>query len=113
MKYNFYITPTFEKSAKPLLKKYLSLKDELQDFVTKFGEYRERSDDLGGGPYKVRIACKSKGKGKRGGLRIIYYEIVIQEEEKDIALLYIYNKSVIETVSDNFLKHLKTEFLKG
>ncbi len=40
--------------------------------------------------YKIRLAIKSKGKGKSGGARIITYLQII---DKEIFLLTIYDKS--------------------
>lgn len=49
---------------------------------------------------KARIAIKSKGKGKRGGGRIIFYFEVLQDK---IILLYIYDKSEMENVQTAFI----------
>lgn len=68
---------------------------------------------IGGNVYKIRLAVKSKGRGKSGGMRVITYvfeiEIVIEENpEQDITvfLLTIYDKSEQESVSEKDLKNL-------
>ena len=45
--------------------------------------------------YKIRLAVKSKGKGKSGGLRIITFLHLVKEEDGQIQayLLSIYDKS--------------------
>lgn len=54
---------------------------------------------LGNGLYKARIAVKSKGKGKRGGLRIIsYQEIIVTQQENKVYLVAIYDKSELSTI---------------
>lgn len=47
--------------------------------------------------YKIRLAIKSKGKGKRGGGRVITYHMVRKEL---LFLLTIYDKSDQESISD-------------
>ena len=61
---------------------------------------------LGNNTFKIRIAIKSKGKGKSGGGRIITYLI---SEDKTIFLLTIYDKSYIDAVDDVTI----SEIIKG
>ncbi|HET6400693.1 MAG TPA: type II toxin-antitoxin system RelE/ParE family toxin [Candidatus Kapabacteria bacterium] len=51
---------------------------------------------LGGGIFKIRLAIKSKGKGKSGGARVItaYFS-----KETVLYLLTIYDKSDQESIS--------------
>ena len=60
---------------------------------------------LGSDTYKIRIAIKSKGKGKSGGARIITYLITAQQE---IYLLTIYDKTEFDTINDAILKKIIT-----
>lgn len=66
---------------------------------------------LGDNRYKVRIAAKSKGKGKSGGIRVITYLIT---ENKEIYTVDIYDKSERDSVSDkdldSLIENLKEEF---
>ena len=66
-------TPDFIKKAKGLKKKHPSLTDDLEELEKSLIINPKQGDDLGGGLYKVRLAIKSKGKGKSGGYRIITY----------------------------------------
>ena len=50
---------------------------------------------------KVRMSIAAKGKGKSGGARVI-----TSEEESEIGLLYIYDKSERETLTDAELTEL-------
>ncbi|MEL6194619.1 MAG: type II toxin-antitoxin system RelE/ParE family toxin, partial [Bacteroidota bacterium] len=56
--------------------------------------------------YKIRLAIKSKGKGKSGGARVISYVDILTIEESDVYLLTIYDKSEFENISDKKLKEL-------
>jgi predicted GNAT family N-acyltransferase len=64
--------------------------------------------------YKIRLAVKSKGRGKNGGMRIITHVVEVEvevseiETEQDftVILVSIYDKSEIENLSDAYLKSL-------
>lgn len=91
----------FQKDFKGLLKKYKTLKDDLE-VVKKVMEilpdarppFSFRIDNLGieSCVIKVKkIACKSlKGKGVNSGLRLVY---AFFEEEQRIVFIEIYHKS--------------------
>ena len=99
----FEVTIEFEKSLKRLSKKYKSLKDDYIQFLDELEKNPFLGDEIIENCRKARIAIKSKGKGKSGGGRIIfYYEIVNQE----IILLYIYDKNEMENVNDDFIRYL-------
>lgn len=101
MSVNLILTPNFEKEAKKLLKKYASLKVELEILETQLIANPKLGAPLGKNAYKIRIAVKSKGKGKRGGLRVItYLEIeTFVEELTRVFLLSIYDKSITATLT--------------
>lgn len=71
MSYNVKTIDVFERQAKKLFKKYISLKNELLTLVQELKEDPEKGTALGNNCYKIRIAIASKGKGKSGGARII------------------------------------------
>ena len=85
----FIPTSTFEKSYKRLKKKYHSLKTDIEEFKKEYNENPDIGDDLGGGFRKIRIAIQSKNRGKRGGARIITYDICIKTENKVVILVEI------------------------
>ncbi len=58
---------------------------------------------LGNDCYKIRIAIKSKGKGKSGGARTITYVIAVKEE---VYLLTVFDKSERDNISDKELQEL-------
>ena len=49
----------------------------------------------------MRLAITSKGRGKSGGARVIIRVRIVADE---LQLLYIYDKSDYENVSDTFLR---------
>jgi mRNA-degrading endonuclease RelE of RelBE toxin-antitoxin system len=51
--------------------------------------------------YKIRLAIKSKGKGKSGGARVIPY---VMTDDKEVYLLTIYDKSEFGSVNDKTIK---------
>lgn len=57
-----------------------------------------------GGLRKIR--WHGKGKGKRGGFRIIYY---YKSNNGEIWLLTIYAKNEIDNISDHMLKEFRKE----
>lgn len=67
MSYSVVVSPTFRKQAKRLLKKYASLKQDLDALVGQLEKDPQQGIAVGKGCYKVRLAIRSKGKGKSGG----------------------------------------------
>ena len=61
---------------------------------------------LGGGKRKIRIGVKSKGGGKRGGLRVITLNVVVETTDTCINLLTIYDKKEIPNVSDQYIDEI-------
>ena len=97
------VTLNFRKEAKRLLKKYRSLKGELEKLSELLAEKPRSGTFLGSDCYKIRLAIKSKGKGKSGGARVISnYKI----EKNIVYLISIYDKSELDTISDNDLKRI-------
>ena len=58
------------------------------------------------GVRKVRMSIKSKGKGKSGGARVITYSLTKDDEDINLTLLTIYDKSERSTISDKEIKDL-------
>lgn len=71
MSYNIQTTPDFDKKFKKLFKKYASLKSDFSSFINSLKENPTQGTPLGKNCYKMRLAIKSKGKGKSAGARII------------------------------------------
>jgi hypothetical protein len=103
MSYRVKSIEVFERQARRLLRKYSSLKEELQDLVNDLSKNPIQGSPIGKNCYKIRISIKSKGKGKSGGARVII-NIVFQEQT--VYLLSIYDKSEKQNLSDGELKEL-------
>jgi mRNA-degrading endonuclease RelE of RelBE toxin-antitoxin system len=109
MSYNIIPTDKFKKEAKRLAKKYLSLKQDLTDLNILLTQNPTTGTALGNNIYKIRLAIKSKGKGKSGGARVITYVVT---NDKEVYLLMIYDKSEIEVVDDKTLKKIVGDIKK-
>ena len=108
MSYSVIPIDRFKKEAKRLAKKYPSLKDDLLELSKTLSRNPQAGTPLGNNTYKVRVAIRSKGKGKSGGARVVTYLIT---EEKEIYLLLIYDKSEVENIDDKILKKLIADFI--
>ncbi len=98
-------TEVFARAFKILKKKYRSLQTDLEELEEVLKSDPFVGDDLGKGLRKVRMAIKSKNKGKSGGARVItYQDIIFSTEGTNIFLLTIYDKSSREDISTNELK---------
>jgi hypothetical protein len=103
MSYSIRAIPPFEKQFKRYYKKFPSLKSELADLIDRLKEQPDLGTPLGHDCYKIRIAIASKGKGKSGGARVITCVLLM---EKEVYLLYIYDKSDQSNISDKELLQL-------
>ena len=96
----------FVKNMKRLAKKYKSFLSDLARFRKDLIENPTMGVDLGNGVRKIRMAVKSKGKGKSGGVRVITFNVIISETDTEITLLTVYDKSEQETISDKEIRIL-------
>lgn len=109
-------TDIFKREAKRLIKKYHSLKSELATFEESLTNNPHQGILITENVYKIRLAVKSKGKGKSGGLRIITYLHLIKDEDGKILayLLSIYDKSEFENLPDyqieKMVSNIQSEF---
>lgn len=112
MKVEVRVTKGFRRQAKPLLKKYPSLKSELFQLQDLLHSTPNAGVGIMPGVFKIRLAVKSKGKGKSGGLRVITFletVVVAEFEEKYESLVFvnliaIYDKSEVENIADTEIK---------
>jgi hypothetical protein len=102
--YNIFPLPSFLRNAKPLRKKYISLKSEIAELIAQLQTNPKIGDSLGDNTFKVRLAISSKGKGKSGGARIITYTII---DEKEVWLLSIYDKAEKENLKPAEIAYLR------
>lgn len=102
-------TSVFEKYYKRYSKKYHSLSSEIIELEKLLIENPKLGTDLGDGLFKIRLAVKSKNKGKSGGFRIVTYLVTENENNLDINLIIIYDKSEIEDIPKNQLLEIVKE----
>lgn len=103
MTYKVKTIAPFRKEAKKLIKKYPSLKKELKDLGHQLTTKPDMGTSLGNHCYKIRLAISSKGKGKSGGARVLTHIYVADDT---VYLLYIYDKSNQDNITDKELKAL-------
>jgi mRNA-degrading endonuclease RelE of RelBE toxin-antitoxin system len=105
--------PEFERRAKDLAKKYKSFVSDYDVFLDELEKNPFGGESLGHHVYKNRMAIASKGKGKSGGARVITYNVQqSSEDEVQITLMSIYDKSEIDNVSDAYLRSLVKDIKK-
>lgn len=117
MRSKVIVIDNFKREAKPLLKKYPSLKNELEVLRLQLLDTPRMGIKITDNVYKIRLAVKSKGRGKSGGMRIITFvwEIALEMAEDEdtsetiIFLASIFDKSEEENISDKDLERLIDE----
>jgi len=96
----------FIKKAKIYKKKYPSLVEDLFALEEKLSSDPHQGIDLGAGLYKIRLAIKSKGKGKSGGFRIITYLVSNTSDGTIVNMLTLYDKSEESSIDKKELQKL-------
>jgi mRNA-degrading endonuclease RelE of RelBE toxin-antitoxin system len=108
MSYKLKTIPPFDNELKQLSKKYPSLKNDYSRLLDLLEVNPTTGTPIGKDCYKIRMAIKSKQKGKSGGARVITCVRLIKET---VYLLSIYDKSSLDNISDeelmNRLKEIK------
>lgn len=104
VKFNY--TEEFYRQLKRLAKRYRSLADDLDALQHELMDNPNIGVSLGGGKRKIRLGVKSKGGGKRGGLRVITLNVVVEATDTCINLLTIYDKKEIPNVSDQYIDEI-------
>lgn len=99
--YSFIETKLFTR----LVQEYLSEEEyaNLQSFLV---QNPEAGDVVPGSGGLRKLRWRGKGRGKRGGFRVIYYARTAQGQ---IWMLTIYPKSVIETIPAHILRQIRKE----
>jgi|SRR6185503_7081517 len=108
MSFRVQNTERFGKELKRLIKKFPSLKSEFTDLVFSLEKNPIQGTPIGNGFYKIRLSIASKGKGKRGGARVITYVKIIDEL---VYLATIYDKSEKDDIEKGELNAIMQSFL--
>ena len=106
MSYDVIATPDAVRDAKRLGKKYASFKVDLNALIDSLTTNPKRGESLGKDCYKIRLAIKSKNRGKSGGARIISCVKVVDEI---VYLLAIYDKSEADTIAEEDLTNRRLQ----
>lgn len=97
---------SFSHEIKKLSKKYKLIKQDIKSVIKEIDK-GSFGTPLGLNLFKKRVKNSSIPTWKRGGFRIIIY----QKLKDRIILLYIYAKPQKETLSDEELKNILSEYL--
>ena len=100
------VSDDFAKEAKRLAKKYHSFKQDYKEFLDSIKENPLQGDEITKNIRKIRIAIKSKGKGKSGGARVITFNVLTNVENGQVVFLLLYDKGDASTVKVNVVKQL-------
>jgi mRNA-degrading endonuclease RelE of RelBE toxin-antitoxin system len=103
MSYNIIAVPKFRKDLNALAKKYPSLKEDFAILLENLETNPTLGTAIGKNCYKIRLAIKSKGKGKSGGARVIT-NIVI--DKTTVYLLSVYDKSEKDALTNKEIEEL-------
>ena len=103
MNYEAKTIKPFERQAKRPIKKFTSLKSEIQALISVLEQNPEQGASIGNHCYKVRLSIASKGKGKSGVARVITHIVVVENE---IYLLAIYEKSELQALTQQEITNL-------
>lgn len=93
----FLYLPECLKRLKALSKKYPSIKQDFAALLEQLKQQPQTGTPLGRDCYKIRLAIKSKGRGKSGGARVI---TCVKVEKDKLYFLTVYDKSEQSTISD-------------
>ncbi|MDX9796771.1 MAG: type II toxin-antitoxin system RelE/ParE family toxin [Arcobacteraceae bacterium] len=96
-------TETFTKAIKKLQKRFKNIETDCDTFIQSIQTTQDLGINLGQGVYKVRIANSDKKSGKSSGYRLISYLKLVDNR---LYLMYIYDKSDFDTVSENTIDEL-------
>lgn len=93
----------FQRAFKRLKKRYRSLPGDFKKLLLSLSENPRQGVELYDGMRKIRISFASKGRGKSGGGRVI---VRLQVDDTRLSFLYIYDKSDMGNVSEEFLDEI-------
>jgi hypothetical protein len=98
-------TPTFSRLAADYW-----TEDERAEFVTWIAQNPESGDVVPGSGGCRKVRWTRKGMGKRGGVRVIYFNRLVNGE---VWLLLIYAKNVRDNIPAQVLRQIKEEIEHG
>ncbi|HYV92619.1 MAG TPA: type II toxin-antitoxin system RelE/ParE family toxin [Chitinophagales bacterium] len=106
MSNKIFTIPLFDSKYKKFLRKFPSLPDEMKELQSQLLGNPFQGANYGSGIYKIRVASKSKGRGKSGGFRVITYLIDKRPTGIEIYLITIFDKSEESTLTKEEVKKI-------
>ena len=103
MKFQVVEKSLYKKAYKKLSKHYRNLDKDIDGFLDSISSKSDLGIELKSNIYKARVKNSDKNKGKSAGYRIITYLAIVENE---LHLLYIYDKSQIENLTENEIDSL-------
>jgi len=111
--YKVIQTTTFKRNLKKQSKKHRSLPADISILETSLS-YKIRGNYLFSletnfikwDVYKIRLLCKSLGKGKRSGYRVIF---MVNDEERLVLLITLYYKGDTGNLTDDQIQKIIDE----
>jgi mRNA-degrading endonuclease RelE of RelBE toxin-antitoxin system len=103
------LTVRFQKDLRDLVKRYRSVRQDLQTLIEQLQSGEIPGDELTGARYqlfKVRLKNSDTRKGESSGYRVIYY----LKTSQAIILVTIYSKSDFSDVSSETIKDAITQY---
>lgn len=91
------------KAHKKLSKQYRYIQNDIDNFLNSINSKEDLGTELKSNIFKVRIKNSDKNKGKSAGYRLISYLAIIDNE---LHLLYIYDKSKLENLTEKEIDNL-------
>ena len=91
------------KAHKKLSKQYRQLQNDIDNFLNSINSKEDLGIELKSNVFKVRVKNSDKNKGKSAGYRLISYLAIIDNE---LHLLYIYDKSKLENLTEKEIDNL-------
>ncbi len=98
------LSPIFETRFKRFKKKFPTLESEFNKFALKLLENPTMGILITENVYKIRIASTDKNSGKSGGFRVITYLVNKIENNTEINIIIIYDKSEEANFNKNQIK---------
>jgi mRNA-degrading endonuclease RelE of RelBE toxin-antitoxin system len=104
-------SPTFSRNLRTLVKKYRSIRKDVQPVIAQLEQGELPGDKISGvghDVFKLRVRNSDNQKGKSGGYRLIYYV----KTAVGIILLTIYTKSEQVDIAADDLRSIIAEYEK-
>jgi hypothetical protein len=109
MSFEIAVSDNFKIEAKRLIKKFPSLKKDLEVLSSELAANPKAGVSLGNNVFKVRLRITSKNKGKSAGARVITF---VRENYNRVVLLSIFDKGDRSTISSQRIKELLQGYLE-